>query len=557
MREIIKTVHSGRNTIALETIFREDTEKDNIEFLRNLAIEILTEFDNLKETPNTSIKKRLFFFTLYTVTYLFATINLLGVARSADFNDAIDIFKKFSLIILASLAPGFMYLGGMQELIEVTENYFKGLEKRLPSYLNKIRNSLVKAHGRDYFKMLVIGLFAVLSTTLDATNAKTGVEAIAGKTAGIIAGVGNGIAESILPLFTLEALFRSIGNNFKALYLGSQYEEEEFDNAVTIIEGFINQAGTVNLSNPQNPISAVLKNMDSAAQLAIAKLMRKIQDSSQFAQHLSHKIKGENPNLSNLRLRTLAAGSIVANFLLSYCSAWIFSRGFSSTQIVSHYETELSRHNLTLDNLDNVVYYYLAQNNTDLDIEPFNFSINALNQLSYALQGIAFLPLINQTFSEVGNLLRFILNFLRFILNSHDRTNFTLSNLKKTLFASGIAGIGTACYVMLGLDAKKNYKILQQLLKIEKLKVPEISFLPDFNLLPCLALSILVAIIFGGAFNAAKKSYDVIFPKTISTDEKKERKYCSCQFFSSSKKENKEQKENLSPQDVCHSLQRS
>ncbi len=548
MREIIKTVridpkkiNNNRNTIALENIFREDTEKDNI-VLKNLATEILAEIDNLKEMSNTSIRKRLVFFSLYTVTYSFATINLLGVARSADFNDSIDVFKKFSLIILASLAPGFMYLGGMQELMEATENYFKGLEKHLPSYLNKIRDSLVKAHGRDYFKMLVIGLFAVFSTTLDATNAKTGVEAIAGKTMGFIAGVGNGIAESILPLFTLEALFRSIGNNFKILYLGSRCEEEELDNAVTTIEGFINRTETENLSSSQNPISAVLKSMDSAAQLTTTKLMEKIRDNSQFALHLSHKIKGENPNLSNLRLRTLAVGSIIANFLLSYCSAWIFSRGFSSSQIVSHYETELSRYNLTLDSIS-----YLSQNGTAIAIEPFNPYINALNQLSYALQGIAFLPLINQTLLEVKKL-------FKFTFSSCNRTGNT-THIKKALFASGIAGIGTACYVMLGLEAKKDYQIVQQLREIEEFEVPQISFFPDFNSLPYFSLSILVGIIYGGASNAAKKIYDVIFPKTTSTDEKKERKYCSCQFFSSGKKENNEQKENLSPQDVCHSLQ--
>lgn len=537
MRGIIKTVHD-RNTIALENIFREDIEKDNIEFLKNLAMEILTEIDNLKEMSDTSIKKRLVFFSLYTVTYIFATINLLGVARSADFNDSTDVLKKFSLVTLASLAPGFMYLGGMQELMEVTENYFKGLEKRLPSYLNKIKDSLVKAHGRDYFKGLVIGLFAVFSTTLDATNAKTGVAAIAGETAGIIAGVGNGIAESILPLFTLEALFHSIGNNFKVLYLGSRCEEEELDSAVTTIEDFVNRAkGTGNLSSStNNPIPAVLKSMDSTAQLTITKLMRKIQDSSQFALHLSRKVKGENPNLSNLRLRTLAAASIVANFLLSYCSAWIFSRGFSSSQIVSHYEAELSRHNLTLDSIS-----YLSQNGTAIAIEPFNPYINTLNQLSYALQGIAFLPLINQTLLEVKKL-------FKFIFSSCNRTDTT--HIKKALFASGIAGIGTACYVMLGLEAKKDYQIVQQLREIEEFGVPQIPFFPDFNFLPYFSLSILVGIIYGGASNAAKKIYDVIFPKTTSTDEKKEREYYSCQFFPV-KTKNNNQKENLSPQAVC------
>lgn len=451
----------------------------------------------------------------------------MGVARSADFNDSIDVFKKFSLVILASLAPGFMYLGGMQALIETTENYFKGLEKHPVSYLNKIRDSLSKAGGINYFKGLAIGLFSVFSTILDATNAKTGVEALAGQTAGIIAGVGNGIAESILPLFTLGKLFDSIANDFKCLYLGTRYKEEELNGAITAIKDFVNHGKkeTDDLLYPQDErmILAVLQEMNWKEQLAIAKIMGKVRDSRQFALHLSRQINGEDLHLSNFRIRILAASRIIANFLMSYCSAWIFSRGLSTTQIVSHYETELSRYNLTLDNIAN----YLAQNQTSLDIEPFNPSVNALNQLSYALQGIAFLPLIGQTFFEVMNL-------FRCVFNPCDRTNSSITHIKKALFASSIAGIGTTCYVVLGLDAKKGYESLQQLLEIEEFEVPQISFFPDFSLLPYFALLILISIIYGGASNAAKKVYDALPSPTSSRSSEKstEQKCCTWKFFS-------------------------
>lgn len=289
----------------------DDTKEfpSGVDSLKEFVLNLLNEMNSLRARSRAGSKKKL---TLYVVTYVFATINLFGVASSADFDDPIDVLKKFSLVILASLAPGFMYLGGMQELIETAENYFIGIEKRPASYWNEIRNSISKTHGKDYFNATVIGILAVLSTVLDATNAKVGIEAIAGKTAGIIAGVGNGIAESILPLFTLGKLLTSFNNDFKRLYLGSQYEYKELDSASTTIKTFLRKQTLV-----------ILKEMNPTERLNIKSLMEKISNNPKFLLDLLNFLntaQWENSNLSSFYIRISAFSRILFTLALS-CSS--------------------------------------------------------------------------------------------------------------------------------------------------------------------------------------------------------------------------------------------
>lgn len=498
-----------------------------------LSLNTLSEITNLENKSdeakkNLVSKKKLI---LYIVTYVFATINLLGITQSIDLNNPIDALKKISLIIGASLAPGFTYLGGMQELIEAAENYFGKLtlddrnrKTYVLSLLNKIKASLAEASWKDYFKTSVIGTLAAFSSFLDATNAQSGVEAIAGKTAGIIAGIGNGIAEGILPLFTLPQLFNSIVHDFQRIKMGAYDEQKELGLAVETIKKFLEDIPREDILVLKNQFSRMKKSERSA----IKKLMEKIQQSDQFAKQLQlGNINVKDVASSDAYTRIIACGRILANSTLSYTSAWAFSRVFSSNQIVEYYERNLNNFNLTLENIS------LVRNNTNLAIEPFNPYINTLNQFSYGLIGIAFLPLIMETFQEIYNL-------LQFILGRYDRSSI---NLKKAAFAFTIAMTGTACYSILGLEAANSYQTLQRLLEIEEFEVPQLPFFPDFDFLSIPAILILVSILYGGASNAVKKLYDALpdasacFCKatTKNTIEKKSRRYY---FFSEVKTQN-------------------
>lgn len=465
-------------------IFQVTTEQ--LELLLNTLSNLENESDS--EKKNSVSKKRLVF---YIATYVFATINLLGVTQSIDFNNSIDALKKLSLIIGASLAPGFSYLGGVQELMEAIENYFdkatlddKNRKTYVLSLLNKIKGSLAEASWKNYLKISVLGTLAASSTFLDANNAKLGVEAIAGKTAGIIAGVGNGIAEGILPLFTLQQLINSIGHDLQRIKSGALYEREKLILALKIKE---------DTQALKNQLSDINKSELSTIKSNIKKLLKKIQHSDQFA----NKLQLANINVKDLAssdsyARIIAFCRVLGNSILCYISAWSVSRVFSSNQIVEHYEKNINNFNLTLEDIS------LVRNNTGLAIEPFNPYVNALNQFSYGLVGIAFLPLIIETFQEIYNL-------LQFILGRYDRSSV---NLKKAAFAFTIAMTGTACYSILGLEAANSYRTLQRLLEIEEFEVPQLPFFPDFKFLPIPAILILACFLYGGASNAVKKLYN-------------------------------------------------
>lgn len=193
--------------------------------------------------------------------------------------------------------------------------------------------------------------------------------------------------------------------------------------------------------------------------------------------------------------------------------------------------------------------------NTTIAIQPFSPSINALNQFSYAIQGIAFLPLVGKTLFEIRN-------FFRFVFNASDKKETHPIDLKRTLFASVIAGIGTVSYAFLGWGAKENYEVLQQLKEKEELGVPEI--LPDFESLPYFSLLILVLIIYGGASDSAKKIYDMMISPSqrgTANDEHRGRPKHGCfhQFFTRSKSSKDEEavdpvEQPLSPIDSVDSV---
>lgn len=516
---------TGYNKNISEEITSEMTIEQYKPLLSTLSDIISLENESEGAKRNSVSKKRL---VGYIATYLFATINLLGITQSIDFNNPIDTLKKLSLIFGASLAPGFTYLGGMQELMEAAENYFERtpLDKNRKTYvlslLNKIKGSFAEASWKDYLKTSMIGTLAACSTFLDATNTQSGVEAIAGKTAGIIAGIGNGIVEGILPLFTLQQLFNSMTNDFQNIKRGGDYEQKKLASALETIKNF--------LKDIPKKDSLALKNqflgMKKSEQKTIKKLMKKIQYNDQLAKQLQlGNINVTEVGSSDFYVRTLALCRILASLTISLASAWAFSRVFSSSQIVRHYEESLKTFNLTLKDIS------LFRNNIVPTIEPFNPYKNALNQFSYGVCGIVFLPLIIQTFQEIFQL-------LQLIFGCYDRNSI---NLKKTAFAFTIAMTGTTCYSLLGLEAANSYQTLQQLLEIEEFEVPQLPFFPDYNFLSIPAILILVSILYGGASNAVKKLYDALFPCKSTSEKTSEKKSISL-FFSKVQTQNPKKK---------------
>lgn len=401
--------------------------------------ETTQEIKNEAPSPLTRSAMRVGIIFLYSGTYIFAVSNLAGVAKSANSSDPVDVLKKLSLILGASLAPGFMYLGGMMVLMGKIEK--KGGIRLCFSKIQarKILCCKAKPNWKSCLKTSTVGVLAVFSTFLDATNAKTGVEAITGKTAGIIFGIGNGTVETILPFFTMGRLIDSLSTDVKILVVGTKYT----------------QANPSELSDT-NTEQAVERNFP-------------------------------------IRLRIVAGCRITTTIGLSYLSAWIFSRGFSANQVVSHYERELARFNLTLDSLN----FPLPQNET-IAIEPFNPYLNGLNQFSYGIQGVAFLPLILQTFLEAYKLL----------CNCLKLCKLPRASIKKAAFVLAVTLTGTGLYANLGASAANRYQDLQRLLKIEEFDVPQIICFPDFTALPVCAIFILVLILCGGVSNSAKAVYD-------------------------------------------------